>query len=58
MKNCVESIEETSTQIGKANEAVNVTKIAEAALWASQTGTPIYLDLKWIRQWWKYWQAP
>jgi hypothetical protein len=33
---------------------VNVTKIAEAALLSSQKGTPIYLDLKWIKQWWKY----
>ncbi len=30
----------------KAEQAVNVTKIAEAALLSSQKGTPIYLDLK------------
>ena len=33
-------------QIVKASEAVNVTKIAEAALLSSQKGVPIYLDLK------------
>ncbi len=35
-----------SKQIVIANEAVNVTKIAEAALLSSQRGTPIYLDLR------------
>jgi UDP-N-acetylglucosamine 3-dehydrogenase len=32
--------------IVKAQEAVNVTKIAEAALLSSQKGIPIYLELK------------
>ena len=32
--------------IVKARQAVNVTKIAEAALLSSQKGVPIYLDLK------------
>ena len=32
--------------IVKPEQAVNVTKIAEAALLSSQKGTPIYLDLK------------
>ncbi len=45
----------SSDEAGRANaqvraldvqEAVNVTKIAEAALLSSQKGTPIYLDLK------------
>jgi UDP-N-acetylglucosamine 3-dehydrogenase len=30
----------------KPQEAVNVSKIAEASLLSSQKGTPIYLDLK------------
>ena len=30
----------------KPHQAVNVTKIAEAALLSSQKGVPIYLDLK------------
>ena len=33
-------------QVVKSQEAVNVTKIAEAALLSSQKGIPIYLDLK------------
>ena len=46
IQNFLESIEDKSKQVVKANEAVNVTKIAEAALLSSQKGTPIYLDLK------------
>ena len=46
IQNFLDSIEDKSKQIVKANEAVNVTKIAEAALLSSQKGTPIYLDLK------------
>ena len=46
IQNFLESIEDKSKQIVIANEAVNVTKIAEAALLSSQKGTPIYLDLK------------
>ena len=33
-------------QVVKPQQAVNVTKIAEAALLSSQKGIPIYLDLK------------
>ncbi len=40
------AIEGKNEQIVKAQEAVNVTKIAEAALLSSQKGIPIYLDLK------------
>ncbi len=40
------SIEGKNEQVVKSYEAVNVTKIAEAALLSSQKGTPIYLDLK------------
>jgi len=40
------TIEGKNEQIIKSQEAVNVTKIAEAALLSSQKGIPIYLDLK------------
>ena len=39
-------IEGKNEQVIKSQEAVNVTKIAEAALLSSQKGIPIYLDLK------------
>ena len=40
------AIEGKNDHIVKSQEAVNVTKIAEAALLSSQKGIPIYLDLK------------
>ena len=40
------AIERKNEHIVKSQEAVNVTKIAEAALLSSQKGIPIYLDLK------------
>ena len=40
------AIEGKNEPIIKAQQAVNVTKIAEAALLSSQKGIPIYLDLK------------
>jgi len=40
------AIEGKNNQVVKSQEAVNVTKIAEAALLSSQKGIPIYLDLK------------
>ncbi len=40
------AIEDKNDQVVKSQEAVNVTKIAEAALLSSQKGIPIYLDLK------------
>ncbi len=40
------AIEGKNEQVVKSTEAVNVTKIAEAALLSSQKGIPIYLDLK------------
>ena len=46
IQNFLDSIENKTQQIVKSQEAVNVTKIAEAALLSSQKGTPIYLDLK------------
>ena len=46
IQNFLDAISNKTEQIVKAQEAVNVTKIAEAALLSSQKGTPIYLDLK------------
>ena len=40
------AIEGKNQQVVTSQEAVNVTKIAEAALLSSQKGIPIYLDLK------------
>ncbi len=40
------AIEGKNELVVKSQEAVNVTKIAEAALLSSQKGIPIYLDLK------------
>ena len=40
------AIEGKNEQVVKSQEAVNVTKIAEAALLSSQKGIPIHLDLK------------
>ena len=46
IQNFLDVINGKSEQIVKSQEAVNVTKIAEAALLSSQKGIPIYLDLK------------
>ena len=46
IQNFLDVIANKAEQIVKAKQAVNVTKIAEAALLSSQKGTPIYLDLK------------
>lgn len=42
----LDAIEGKSEHIVKAQQAVNVSRIAEAALLSSQKGVPIYLDLK------------
>ena len=42
----LEAIKDNNEKTIKPQEAVNVTKIAEAALLSSQKGIPIYLDLK------------
>lgn len=42
----LDAIEGKGKHIVKAQQAVNVSKIAEAALLSSQKGVPIYLDLK------------
>ena len=46
IRNFLDAIEKKTEQIVKSQEAVSVTKIAEAALLSSQKGTPIYLNLK------------
>jgi len=46
IKNFLDSIQNSDNLLVKPKEAVNVTKIAEAALLSSQKGTPIYLELK------------
>ena len=46
IKNFLGAIENKNDTKVKAEQAVNVTKIAEAALLSSQKGIPIYLDIK------------
>lgn len=46
IQNFLGAIERKNELVVKAQQAVNVTKIAEAALLSSQKGIPIYLDLK------------
>jgi UDP-N-acetylglucosamine 3-dehydrogenase len=46
IKNFLGAIEGKNELYVKPRHAVNVTKIAEAALLSSQKGAPIYLDLK------------
>jgi len=46
IQNFLGAIERKNELVVKAQHAVNVTKIAEAALLSSQKGIPIYLDLK------------
>lgn len=46
IQNFLGSIDGKNELIVKPEHALNVTKIAEAALLSSQKGTPIYLDLK------------
>jgi UDP-N-acetylglucosamine 3-dehydrogenase len=46
IQNFLGAIEGKNNLVVKSQQAVNVTKIAEAALLSSQKGIPIYLDLK------------
>ena len=46
LKNFIESIEGKATPVVGASDATNVTRVAEAALLSSNTGSPIYVDLK------------
>jgi len=46
IKNFIDAIGNKNELVVKPEQAVNVTKVAEAALLSSQRGTPIYLDLR------------
>ena len=46
LRNFLDAIDSKNELVVKPEQAVNVTKIAEAALLSSQRGTPIYLDLR------------
>ena len=46
IQNFIGAMEGTTDLVVEPQQAVNVTKIAEAALLSSQKGVPIYLDLK------------
>ena len=46
IRNFLDAIDGKNDLVVKPEQAVNVTKIAEAALLSSQRGTPIYLDLR------------
>lgn len=46
IKNFLDAVEGKNELIVKPQDAINVTKIAEAALLSSQNGVPIYLELK------------
>ena len=46
IKNFIDAIDGKNDLLVKPEQAVNVTKVAEAALLSSQRGTPIYLDLR------------
>jgi UDP-N-acetylglucosamine 3-dehydrogenase len=46
LKNFIEAIEGRGKIVVTANDATNVTKVAEAAILSSNTGSPVYLDLK------------
>ena len=46
IRNFLDSIEGKNELVVKPEQAVNVTRVAEAALLSSQKGIPIYLDIK------------
>jgi UDP-N-acetylglucosamine 3-dehydrogenase len=46
LKNFIEAIQGKSKIEVSASDATNVTRIAEAALLSSDTGSPVYLELK------------
>nr|AIF03723.1 oxidoreductase domain-containing protein [uncultured marine thaumarchaeote KM3_169_D08] len=46
IRNFLDAIDSKNELVVKPEQAVNVTKVAEAALLSSQRGTPIYLDLR------------
>ncbi len=46
LRNFIESIEGKGKVVVTAADATNVTRVAEAAILSSNTGSPVYLDLK------------
>jgi UDP-N-acetylglucosamine 3-dehydrogenase len=46
LRNFVDAIEGKSELVVTASDATNVTRVAEAAILSSNTGSPVYLDLK------------
>ena len=46
LKNFIESLQDKARLVVTAADATNVTKVAEAAILSSNTGSPVYLDLK------------
>ena len=46
LKNFIEAIEGKTKTVVTAADATNVTRVAEAAILSSNTGSPVYLDLK------------
>jgi UDP-N-acetylglucosamine 3-dehydrogenase len=46
LRNFIESMQGKAQQVVTAADATNVTRVAEATLLSSNTGSPIYLDLK------------
>ena len=46
LRNFVEAIHGSANLVVTSQDALNVTRVAEAALLSSETGSPVYLDLK------------
>lgn len=46
LRNFVEAIQGKSEPVVTASDATNVTRVAEAAILSSNTGSPVYMDLK------------
>lgn len=46
LRNFIDSIQGKSSIVVTASDATNVTRVAEAAILSSNTGSPVYLDLK------------
>jgi len=46
LKNFIESLQDKARLVVTAADATNVTKVAESAILSSNTGSPVYLDLK------------
>lgn len=46
LRNFIEAIDGKSEIVVTADDATNVTRVAEAAILSSNTGSPVYLDLK------------